>query len=263
MNPVMAHVRLQYRPAADVLSLRSDFDHPDLVDAVDGETESIDSDTMVCWTAPRRGQFENLVLLRSFSIIGARKRFSPSRRPDFVPEGLWSTAVSLFGTTVPRGTPDRVAALAKAEARRSVDVSELVRSGTVESSGLAEVSVARSLASATRRLSRALDGALTSDSNDGHESGSPPRAFVRDLDQLASVVAAHRRPVPSVVNDLLSNLRGGLPLTQTERARVRRALKNTLDVGQWRAVATDLMTLAEAIAHYDDYDNNDDTTDNE
>lgn len=248
MNRAMAQVRLQYRPAADVLSLRSDFEHPDLVDAVDGETESIDSDTMVCWTAPRRGQFENQLLLRSFSIIGARKRFSPSRRPDFVPEGLWSTAVLLFGTTVPPGTPDRAAALAKAEARRSIDAAELVRSSAVEASDLAEVSVARSLASASRRLSRALDGALASEPTEGPSSNSPPRAFVRDLDQLASVVAAHRRPVPSVVDDLLSNLRGGLPLTATERTRVRRALKNSLDVSNWRGVATDLMTLAEAIS---------------
>lgn len=246
MNRAMAQVRLQYRPAADVLSLRSDFEHPDLVDAVDGETESIDSDTMVCWTAPRRGQFENELLLRSFSIIGARKRFSPSRRPDFVPEGLWSTAVSLFGTTVPPGTPDRAAALAKAEARRSIDAAELIRSSAVETSDLAEVSVARSLASASRRLSRALDGALAS--NEGQKSGSPPRAFIRDLDQLASVVAAHRRPVPSVVDDLLSNLRGGLPLTQSERALVRRSLRDTLDIAEWRRVASDLMALAESIS---------------
>ena len=248
MNRAMAQVRLQYRPAADVLSLRSDFEHPDLVDAVDGETESIDSDTMVCWTAPRRGQFENQLLLRSFSIIGARKRFSPSRRPDFVPEGLWSTAVLLFGTTVPPGTPDRAAALAKAEARRSIDAAELVRSSAVEASDLAEVSVARSLASASRRLSRALDGALTTDSNEGQKSGSPPRAFIRDLDQLASIVAAHRRPVPSVIDDLLFNLRGGLPLTQSERALVRRSLRGTLDVAEWRRVAADLMALAETIS---------------
>ena len=248
MNRIVAQVRFQYRPSADILSVRSEFAHPDLIDSLDGDTEPIDSDTMVCWTSPRRGVFADQLILRSFSIIGAKKRFSESRRPDFVPAAIWPTATSLFGTTVPRGTPDRAAALAKAEARQSVDVSELVRSGAVESHGEADVGVARSLASASRRLSRALDGALTTDSNEGQKSGSPPRAFIRDLDQLASIVAAHRRPVPSVIDDLLSNLRGGLPLTQSERALVRRSLRGTLDVAEWRRVAADLMALAETIS---------------
>lgn len=248
MNRITAQVRFQYRPSADILSVRSEFTHPDLIDSLDGDTESIDSDTMVCWTSPRRGDFADQLILRSFSIIGARKRFSATRRPDFVPAAIWPTATSLFGTTVPRGTPDRAAALAKAEARQSIDVSELVRSAAVESRHEADVGVARSLASATRRLSRAIDDVLSSTGSDDIDSEAPPRVFVRDLDQFASIVAAHRRPVPSVIDDLLSNLRGGLPLTQSERALVRRSLRDSLDVAEWRRVASDLMTLAETIS---------------
>jgi len=91
---------------------------------------------------------------------------------------------------------------------------------------------------------------------------SPPRRFVRDLDMMASVVAAHRRPVPSVVNDLLSNLRGGLPLTQSERARVRRALRASLEIDQWRDVASDLLSLSEAMTSPSDTPD-DDFPDNE
>ncbi|MFM8649243.1 MAG: hypothetical protein ACKODY_05685 [Actinomycetota bacterium] len=262
MNRITAQVRLQYRPSADILSGRADFDHPDLVDAVDGDTEPIDSDTMVSWSVPRRGEFSDQLILRSFSIIGAKKRFSARHRPDFVPSSLWTTALTLLDTSIPRGTPVAAAALAKAEARHSIDVDDLVRVSQPGRTGDADVGVARSLASASRRLSRSIDYAMGSGGHADPDPESPPRRFVRDLDMMASVVAAHRRPVPSVVNDLLSNLRGGLPLTQSERARVRRALRASLEVDQWRDVASDLLSLSEAMTSPSDTPD-DDVPDNE
>lgn len=261
MSPEAVRVRLAYRPTGDVLTGRSDLSHPDFISAAETD-DVIDSDTTVGWSVPITGEFEGVAVLRSFSMVGARSRFS-THRPDFIPPALWRTASTLFATSVPLGTPIEVAARTKSEAVRSVAISDLRRPESCRTAALAAVGESRSLASASRRLSRAIDAALDAALGDSEPTQSPPRRFARDLYVFGSLTAAHRRPVPSAVDGLLKNLRGGLPFTERERNKVRQALQRTLDVGEWRTVSNDFMEMAEALGEKGPSDSHDRETDSE
>ena len=243
MNRIAAQLRLRYRPTGDILSGEAEIRHPDFDDAASFD-DSIDSDTSVSWSVPSRGDFAGQAILNSFSIIGARGRFGTTDRPAFVSPSVWKTAQSLFETKAPRNVPMEVAITAKAEARRTVDVSDLVRPAGVESSDQADLGVARSLAASAQRLGHHVLDAVDTESN------APASRFGRDMVQFATLLAAHRRPVPSLVTNLQTNLRGGLPFTQSERRDVRDALVWSLDVRKWPDASDRLWSIVNALDHH-------------
>lgn len=253
-------VRLQYRPSADILTGTTDLSHPLLVGSKLDDTR-IDSDTELTIALPSAGPFVGIQILESFSLIGARKRYSTGR-PDFLSAKVWKVARGLFDSVAVQSVPLELAVAAKAEARISVDIDELVVGERPAPSDLADVGSARSLASTLRQLGSALRDAGTSAEVAGVSAGNPngdpngrddtgrlvaPSKFVMQLEHLASAVAAHRQPVPSITSSLRSNLRGGLPLTEGERKRVRRALGMIDDTGRWRDASKELSAIADGI----------------
>lgn len=238
-------VRLQYRPSGDILTGRTEFTHPDLTDAVEADVDQLDSDTSVTWAVPRRGSLAGTPMLQSFSILGAKKRFRSSA-PDFLPDSVWRVASSLFSSVPSRSAPVELAMSTKAEAQLMVDVDDLVRPRLVDSSAESDIAGARGLAASLRALATALRQVGESIPGDDGPS-THPNLFVTQLEHLASVVAAHRRPAPSIVTLLRDHLRGGLPVTDSERRRIRVALGRTLDTDEWKSVATELTSIAEAV----------------
>lgn len=246
MSNSRVSVRLQYRPSGDILTGRTEFTHPDLSDAAEADVDQLDSDTSITWAVPRRGSFAGTPMLQSFSIIGARKRFQ-SKAPDFLPESVWRVASSLFTSVPSRSAPIELALSTKAEAHLTVAVDDLVRPQLVESSDESDIAGARGLAIALQSLVSALRSVSESVPVDD-ESSIHPNLFITQLEHLAAVVAAHRRPAPSIVSMLREHLRGGLPVTDSERRRIRTALGRTLETSEWKSVATELSSIAEAIA---------------
>lgn len=247
MSNSRVSVRLQYRPSGDILTGRTEFTHPDLSDAAEADVDQLDSDTSLTWAVPRRGSFAGTPMLQSFSIIGAKKRFQ-SKPPEFLPASVWRVASSLFTAVPSRSAPIELALSTKAEAHLTVTVDDLVRPQLVESSDESDIAGARGMATALQSLASALRTVGESMSVNDDEPSIHPNLFITQLDHLAAVVAAHRRPAPSIVSLLREHLRGGLPVTDSERRRIRTALGRTLETSEWKSVATELSSIAEAIA---------------
>jgi hypothetical protein len=79
------------------------------------------------------------------------------------------------------------------------------------------------------------------------ERSTAARQFLGGLDSMASIVASHRTSTPSAVSHLAANLRGGLPLSDHERRRLRHTLDRTLDPEHWKEAALELNQLAAVV----------------
>lgn len=230
--------RLRYRPAGDLLigEVR--------LEVVDEMVDDLDTDTSVTWG--RRAGSDSAMYLSSFSIIGAQRRFR-DHRPDFLPESIWKVASSMFGSLPPSTTGSSARLEARAEARLIVSLRDVRRVDSSLRSTESDVSSARSLAASLRDLGASVRLALDAVDATDPALGTPARRFLDGIDSLASLVAAHRRSSPSSIADLVDNLRGGLPLSDTERRRLRHALDRAHDPDQWKVVAHELNQLAAAV----------------
>lgn len=241
-GPSAVEVRLRYRPSTDTLMGEVDLgsDGPTSTET----TDDIDTDTSVTWVHRSSGSVEPF--LATFSIIGARRRFV-DRPPRFLPESVWSVARTMFEATPtsPAGSSARFEA--RAEARLVVPVADLRRTDLGPVPGDSDVSATRALSGALRDLGGSMRLALDAYDTIEADRVTPARRFLEELDALASLIAAHRRPAPDGVARSLADLRGGLPLAEGERRRLRVALERTLDPGQWHAAAHELNQLAAAV----------------
>ena len=238
-----AEVRLRYRPSADQLIGEIAVDH--LVEPGHEVVDELDADTSITW-ARSSGTSTPEFVLASFSIIGARRRFRESP-PEFLPGSIWSAVTAMFASTpaAPSGSLARLEA--KSEARLIVSIADLRRPADLSRSDTSDVSSARALASSLRSLSSSLRLAIDSFDTTDPRVGTPARRFVDGLQTMSSLVAAHRVATPSAVADLVANLRGGLPLSDRERRRLRVALDRTLDPLHWKSAAHELNQLAAAV----------------
>lgn len=238
-------VRLRYRPSTDTLMGEVSIERVDPAtgETIDETSDDLDTDTGLTWV---RRSSDDAPVLAAFSIIGARRRFV-DRRPDFLPESVWSVARSMFETTPsgPMGSSARFEA--RSEARLAVPITDLRRVDSVRTSRDSDIAAARALSAALRDLGASMRLALDAYDTSEPERGTPARRFLEALDALASLVAAHRRPAPDAVVRSLTNLRGGLPLSERERKRLRTTLERTLDPDHWHAAAHELNNLAAAV----------------
>jgi hypothetical protein len=232
-------VRLRYRPSGDHLIAEAVFE------TIDEIVDELDADTSVTW-ARRAGDTPDDVVLSSFSIVGARRRFRDTS-PDFVPSSVWRVASSMLASlpVAPRGSMARLEA--RADATVVVSLTDLRRPRDVSRSSTSGIAPARAVASALRDLASSMQLALDSFDAADPEMETPARRFVRGLHHMSSLVAAHRTSTPSAVADLSANLRGGLPLTERERQRLRSTLDRLLDPDQWKEAALELNNLAAAV----------------
>lgn len=232
-------VRLRYRPAGDLLIGEARFD------SVDDETDELDADTSITWS--RRASAESSeVYVSSFSIIGAQRRFR-DHAPDFLPTSVWTTARSMFAS-LPAGPAGSSARFeARAEVRTVVALDDLRRVSEPRRSLDSDVASARALASSLRDFGSSVRLALDSYDTTDPDIGTPARRFLDGVDSFASLVAARRQSAPSSVAEVIDNLRGGLPLSDTERRRLRLALERANDPQQWKTVAHELNNLAAVV----------------
>lgn len=234
-------VRLRYRPAGDLLIGETRFD------GVDDVTDEPDADTSITWVRrPDGNGAPSERYLSSFSIIGAQRRFR-DQRPDFLPDSVWTTARSMFHALPVSSAGSSARFEARSEARVVVAFDDLRQVSESERSLDSDVASARALASSLRDFGSSVRLALDSYDTTDPEIGTPARRFLDGVDSFASLVAAHRRSAPSSVADVIDNLRGGLPLSETERRRLRRALERANDPQQWKTVAHELNNLAAVV----------------
>lgn len=230
-------VRLRYRPSGDVLVGEVRFE------VVDESVDDLDADTRITWA--RRTGAGNTYFLSSFSMIGAERRFR-EQAPEYLASSIWKVARSMFHSlpSSPAGSSARLEA--RAEARLVVSFDEIRRVDTSRSDE-SDIASARSLASSLRDLGSSMRLALDSYDSSDPELSTPARRFVDGVDSFASLVAMHRRSPPSALHDLLDNLRGGLPLSDTERKRLRLVLERASDPVQWKSAALELNNIAAAV----------------
>jgi len=228
--------RLRYRPTGDILL--AEFG----VDGVDPDIVRLDADTTVTWV---RRSDDDMRLMSSLSVIGARRRFA-NEVPAIVPRAIVAASETMFrSTTAPMGSVAR--AEARAEARLVIPVTQLEFPERSTSSPEVDVTSARSLAASLRDLKSAMQLAVDSYDTTPIERSTSARQFLGGLDSMASIVASHRTSTPSSVWSLTSNLRGGLPLSERERHRLRVTLDRTLDPEQWKEAALELNNIAAAV----------------
>lgn len=230
--------RLRYRPSGDLLIGEMRFE------VVDETVDDLDSDTSITWA--RRSDDDSRLYLSSFSIIGARRRFRDGA-PEFLSASLWKAATSLFLSVPPSAAGSAARLEARAEARLAVPFTDIRRVDTPLRSSDSDVSTARSLASSLRDLGSSMRLALDSYDTTDPDVGTPARRFLDGVDSMASLVAAHRRSTPSALTELVDNLRGGLPLGDTERHRLRLVLERANDPDQWKTAALELNNIAAAV----------------
>lgn len=234
----LVEMRLRYRPAGDLLMGEA------RLEGIDETVDELDSDTSVTWT--RRAGFGDTLFLSSFSIIGAQRRFRIDS-PEFLASSIWKVASSMFQSMPPSPAGSAARLEARAEARLAVTVDDLRRRADLRRSGESDIATARSLASSLRDLGSSMRLALDSYDTTDPETGTPARRFLDGVDSLASLVAAHRRSTPSALSDLLDNLRGGLPLSDSERWQLRNTLERASDPDQWKTAALELNNIAAAV----------------
>lgn len=236
MSVESVEARLRYRSTGDVLM--AEFD----VDTVDAEVDRLDADTTITWV---RHPSVDAPVMASLSMVGARRRFARGV-PDFVPSVIVGAVDTMFRST-PSDFGSAARAAARAEARLAVPLEQLVRSEWSTSSPEVDVSSARSLAAALRELKSAMQLAVESYDTTPVERSTAARQFLGGLDSMASIVASHRTSTPSAVSHLAANLRGGLPLSDHERRRLRHTLDRTLDPEHWKEAALELNQLAAVV----------------
>ena len=240
MSVESVEARLRYRSTGDVLMAEFDVDTD--VERLDADVERLDADTTITWV--RRSGVDAPVMA-SLSMVGARRRFARAV-PDFVPPAIVAAVETMFRST-PSDFGSAARAAARAEARLAVPLDQLVRLESSTSSPEVDVSSARSLAAALRELKSAMQLAVDSYDTTPVERSTAARQFLGGLDSMASIVASHRTSTPSAVSHLAANLRGGLPLSDLERKRLRHTLDRTLEPEYWKEAALELNQLAAVV----------------
>ena len=230
--------RLRYRPSGDVLMGESSFESKDEF------VDEADIDTSITWA--RRSESDATYYWSSFSIIGARRRFR-DHAPEFLAPAIWRAATSMFQSVPPSPAGSMARLEARAEARLMVTFADLRRVAELPSAGEADISTARSLSSSLRDLGSSMKLALDAVDTADSDVDTPARRFIDGVDNLASLVATHRRSSPSALTELVDNLRGGLPLSDTERRHLRLTLQRASDPDQWKAATLELNNIAAAV----------------
>lgn len=284
MTAPHALVRMRYRPSADVLvgqvELRDadpqPLGTPGELDAGElaveptarpAHVEQLDADTSLTWRTPEHGPCAGRWVLQGFQVVGVGARLGQGRSPleVFLSERLTRTALELITSATSAAASlaagDRVRA--RAEAEVEVPVAELVRpqgaphlpvearSSVALSAStppeVADLGAARALSAAVVHLADAVDGELSRRSRRRDDPEPHATRFVRALRTLAEVVSRHRLPAPGAAAAAIESVRGGLPLSSSERALLRTALTHTDHVHTWRAAARDIEALAASI----------------
>ena len=245
-----AVLALRYRPIEDILFAQLDLtglgEDAHLVVAEGDETEQIDADCAVRWATVGTRR-----VLRSVQVIGSAARLRQGRFPT-LPVAVTEAAQALVersmrsgGTsTSPITSPINISVMISlddlsAPADHSVEVS---------ASALAPVAASHSLCAALLHLASAIAGEVDTTAYD-HDVADlvPARRFVMAAQELAGVIAEHRRPAPGLAARAVELVRGGLPLSTSERTLLRQALTDIDQPTTWRAVARGLDALAHAI----------------
>ncbi len=278
MDALDALVRMRYRPSGDVLlgqverfdahlgAPGPDGDGPTaLADDHQERIEHLDADTTRTWRLVTEGPDHGRSMLVGFRLvgIGARLRAGRSSLGDILPVPLARAAgemiASADGATARRDVDDRVRA--RAEVSLFVPRSQLL-SGVLGASGQRGEDAPSALPEgpaanpADLGAARALAGSLTpqADSLQAElaqlpaarrvDPGDHAERFVDALRVLASVVSRHRLPAPGAATLAIDAVRGGLPLSGTERTLLRELLAEMDDISRWRDAARALETLA-------------------
>lgn len=274
-------VRMRYRPSGDVLlgqverfdehlgAPGSDGDAPSAVAGDHQErVEHLDADTTRTWRLVTEGADHGRSMLVGFRLvgIGARLRAGRVALGDILPVPLARAAgdmiASADGATAGLDADDRVRA--RAEVSLFVPRSQLLsgvlgaggQHGDDASSALSEGATADP---ADLGAARALAGSLTHLADSLHaelallpaahriDPGDHAERFIDALRVLASVVSRHRLPSPGAATLAIDAVRGGLPLSGTERTLLRGLLAEMDDISRWRDAASALETLATAL----------------
>jgi hypothetical protein len=250
-----AVLALRYRPMDDILFAQLDLtglgDDTLLLAAVGDEVEQIDADCAVSWATigTRR-------VLRSVQVIGPAARLRQGRFPT-LPAAVTEAAQALIersmgsgGSSTSSTSPISLSVMLSLDelsspADHSVEVSARVP---------APLAAARSLCAALLHLASAIAGEVDTavrdrdvDDVDDVENLLPARRFVMAAQELAGVIAEHRRPAPGLAARAVELVRGGLPLSTSERTLLRQALTDIDQPTTWRAVARGLDALAHTI----------------
>ena len=272
MDALDALVRMRYRPSGDVLvgqveQLGADAGaaEPDAggPSAVAGEhddrIEQLDADSSRSWRLVAHGPHRGRQVLTSFQVLGVAARLDTSGAAltELLPDVLARAAIEMV-TSATRAAArldahDRVRA--RAEVELSVPFVELLRGtdhplGQVRGASvdLADLGATRALATALTHLADTVHAELTLlPAGRLHDPGDHSERFVDALRALASIISRHRRPAPGAARTATAAVRGGLPLSGTERADVRRVLTGLDDVRQWREAAHSLEVLAASL----------------
>lgn len=247
-----AVLALRYRPMEDILFAQLDLtglgDDTPLLAAVGNEVEQIDADCAVSWATigPRR-------VLRSVQVIGPAARLRQGRFPT-LPAAVTEAAQALIeqsmrsgGTSTSSTFPISLSVMLSldelsAPADHSVEVSARVPT---------PLAATRSLCAALLHLASAIAGEVDTAARD-HDVDDvddllPARRFVTAVQELAGVIAERRRPAPGLAARVVELVRGGLPLSTSERTLLRQALTDIDQPTTWRAVARGLDALAHTI----------------
>lgn len=248
-----AVLALRYRPMDDILFAQLDLtglgDDTLLLTAVGNEVEQIDADCAVSWVTigTRR-------VLRSVQVIGPSARLRQGRFPT-LPAAVTEAAQALIERSMGSGGTSSTSPISLS-VMLSLDELSSPADHSVEASARvpAPLAATRSLCAALLHLASAIAGEVDTaardhvvDVVDDVDDLLPARRFVTAVQELAGVIAEHRRPAPGLAARVVELVRGGLPLSTSERTLLRQALTDIDQPTTWRAVARGLDALAHTI----------------
>jgi hypothetical protein len=242
-----AVLALRYRPLGDVLFAQ--LDHGGRTDDANpsthgaDEVEYLDADCVVRWASVGGRR-----VVRSVQIIGSAARIRQGRFPT-LPPALTEAARALVERSA-RLAPDASTSLTATVVLTLDDLSLSGPVGGDEVAGEpAPRAVSRELASALVHLASTIAAEVDTPTAGGDEFDdlTPVLRFVGALHELAGVIAEQRRPAPGLAARAVECVRGGLPLTASERSLLRQALTDIDRSSTWRAVARGIDALSSTI----------------
>lgn len=270
MVAVDALVRMRYRPSGDVLVGQVELPGADLlmVDQAtstataiehrhDDRVEHVDADTTRTWRLITEGPERGRSMLMGFQVLGAATRLRTERAvlADVLPAPVARAASDMIVAAV--AAADRLGAderaRARAEAVVPVPLVELLEPpepaahASPSSSRSADLGSTRALAGALTHLADAIQAELVRLPVRSAAPADPGAVCIDALRSLASIISRHRQPAPGAAALATEAVRGGLPLSGSERALVRRALTDVDDIELWRESARSLERLAAAL----------------
>jgi hypothetical protein len=275
MDGLDALVRMRYRPSGDVLvgqveQLGAQFGAADaggvtddgptaVADEHQDRVEQLDADTSRTWRLITDGPHRGRSLLVSFHVVGAGARLRNERATlsSLLPVPLARAALEMIdsadGAAERLAVDDRVRAVA--EVSMFLPWSQLLSdpadtAGRAQSSSTepADLGATRALAASLTHLADAVHAELAElPAGRRADPGDHSDRFIEALRVLASIVSRHRLPAPGAATRAIEAVRGGLPLSGSERTLVRAALAATDGIDRWRDAARTLDVLATAL----------------